>query len=56
MGQPTTPRKHSSGAGAPSYTRARSDCGPGEELGYVSYPLAGGGYDRTYGFCYPDGL
>ncbi|QQR44649.1 hypothetical protein JKA73_00375 [Myxococcus xanthus] len=38
------------------YTRARSDCGPGEELGYVSYPLAGGGYDRTYGFCYPDGL
>jgi hypothetical protein len=37
------------------YARARSECGPGEELGYVSYPLAGGGSDRTFGFCYPDG-
>jgi|SRR5215217_1737162 len=38
------------------YERARSDCGPGEELGYMSYGRAGGGFDRTYGFCYPDGL
>lgn len=37
------------------YARARSDCGPGEELGYVSYGRPGGGSDRTYGFCYPDG-
>ncbi|SEU34029.1 hypothetical protein [Stigmatella erecta] len=47
------------GGGAPAlcypYARARSDCGPGEELGYVSYPLSGG-YDRTFGWCYPDGL
>lgn len=35
------------------YARARSDCGPGEELGFISYPLADGGYDRSYGFCYP---
>jgi hypothetical protein len=35
------------------YTRARSDCGPGEELGYVYYPLSGGGIDRTYSYCYP---
>ncbi|WNG57285.1 hypothetical protein F0U59_22820 [Archangium gephyra] len=38
------------------YTRARSECGAGEELGFVSYPLPGGGFDRTYGWCYPDGL
>jgi hypothetical protein len=38
------------------YARARSDCGPGEELGYVSYGLSNGGNDRSYGFCYPDGL
>ncbi|WP_163998772.1 hypothetical protein [Pyxidicoccus caerfyrddinensis] len=38
------------------YARARSECGPGEELGYVSYGRPGGGNDRTYGFCYPDGL
>ncbi|WP_224366434.1 hypothetical protein [Hyalangium versicolor] len=38
------------------YERARSDCGSGEELGFVGYPLSGGGYDRTYGWCYPDGL
>ncbi|MFP2912950.1 hypothetical protein ACLESD_49685 [Pyxidicoccus sp. 3LFB2] len=37
------------------YARARSECGAGEELGYVNYPLASGGSDRTYGFCYPDG-
>ncbi|KFE72089.1 hypothetical protein [Hyalangium minutum] len=37
------------------YKRARSECGAGEELGYISYPLPGGGSDRTYGFCYPDG-
>ncbi|WP_164012811.1 hypothetical protein [Pyxidicoccus trucidator] len=37
------------------YARARSECGPGEELGYANYPLASGGSDRTYGFCYPDG-
>jgi hypothetical protein len=37
------------------YTRARSECGAGEELGFVSYPLSNGGSDRTYGFCYPDG-
>ncbi|WP_244227212.1 hypothetical protein [Corallococcus aberystwythensis] len=39
-----------------AYTRARSECGPGEELGYVNYPLSGGGYDRGSGFCYHDGL
>ncbi|WP_255424800.1 hypothetical protein [Corallococcus sp. CA053C] len=38
------------------YARARSDCGAGEELGFIGYPLAGGGYDRTTGWCYPDGL
>jgi hypothetical protein len=38
------------------YARARSDCGPGEELGFVNYPLSGGGYDRGTGWCYPDGL
>lgn len=38
------------------YTRARSECGPGEELGYMNYPLAGGGSDLGYGFCYHDGL
>ncbi|WP_233261855.1 hypothetical protein [Vitiosangium sp. GDMCC 1.1324] len=38
------------------YARARSECGAGEELGYVSYPLADGGRDNTYGWCYPDGL
>ncbi|WP_431603504.1 hypothetical protein [Corallococcus macrosporus] len=38
------------------YARARSDCGAGEELGYVNYPLSGGGYDRGSGFCYHDGL
>ncbi|WP_164018539.1 hypothetical protein [Pyxidicoccus trucidator] len=38
------------------YARARSECGAGEELGYVNYPLSGGGSDRTYGFCYVDGL
>lgn len=38
------------------YARARSECGAGEELGFVSYPLANGGFDRTYGWCYPDGL
>lgn len=38
------------------YARARSECGPGEELGYIGYPLSGGGYDRTTGWCYPDGL
>lgn len=38
------------------YTRARSECGPGEELGFINYPLSGGGYDRTTGWCYPDGL
>lgn len=38
------------------YARARSECGPGEELGFVSYGRPGGGSDRTYGFCYPDGL
>ncbi|WP_246357504.1 hypothetical protein [Pyxidicoccus fallax] len=37
------------------YARARSECGAGEELGYVNYPLSGGGSDRGYGFCYPDG-
>ncbi|KFE72091.1 hypothetical protein [Hyalangium minutum] len=37
------------------YKRARSECDAGEELGYISYPLLGGGSDRTYGFCYPDG-
>ncbi|MBU8899965.1 hypothetical protein KRR26_30595 [Corallococcus sp. M34] len=35
--------------------RARSACGAGEELGYIGYPLANSGYDRSYGFCYPDG-
>jgi hypothetical protein len=38
------------------YARARSDCGPGEELGFINYPLTGGGYDRSTGWCYPDGL
>ncbi|WP_375743773.1 hypothetical protein NR800_00215 [Corallococcus interemptor] len=38
------------------YKRARSECGPGEELGFINYPLSGGGYDRTTGWCYPDGL
>ncbi|WP_338279771.1 hypothetical protein [Corallococcus caeni] len=38
------------------YARARSDCGAGEELGFVNYPLSGGGYDRGSGFCYHDGL
>ncbi|MCE9669835.1 hypothetical protein LY474_18725 [Myxococcus stipitatus] len=38
------------------YRRARSECAAGEELGYMSYPLAGGGFDRGYGFCYHDGL
>ncbi|WP_426757253.1 hypothetical protein [Myxococcus sp. Y35] len=38
------------------YHRARSECGPGDELGYVGYALAGGGFDRGYGFCYHDGL
>ncbi|NNB84056.1 hypothetical protein HI292_00550 [Corallococcus exiguus] len=38
------------------YTRARSECGPGEELGFINYPLSGGGYDRTTGWCYHDGL
>ncbi|WNG24367.1 hypothetical protein F0U62_10355 [Cystobacter fuscus] len=38
------------------YARARSECGAGEELGYVSYPLANGGTDNTSGWCYPDGL
>jgi hypothetical protein len=37
------------------YARARSECGVGEELGYVSYPLASGGFDSTSGWCYPDG-
>ncbi|MCP3137005.1 hypothetical protein [Pyxidicoccus xibeiensis] len=37
------------------YARARSECAAGEELGFVNYPLSGGGSDRTYGFCYPDG-
>ncbi|MFP2927417.1 hypothetical protein ACLESO_19900 [Pyxidicoccus sp. 3LG] len=37
------------------YARARSECGPGEELGYVNYGRGAGGSDRTYGFCYPDG-
>lgn len=35
------------------YRRARSQCAVGEELGFVTYPLAGGGFDRTYGFCFP---
>lgn len=35
------------------YERARTDCAPGEELGYVSYPLDNGGFDRSSGFCYP---
>lgn len=38
------------------YARARSECGAGEELGFIGYPLSGGGYDRTTGWCYPDGL
>ncbi|RKG89975.1 hypothetical protein D7V88_11890 [Corallococcus terminator] len=38
------------------YARARSDCGAGEELGFIGYPLSGGGYDRTTGWCYADGL
>ncbi|WP_245815067.1 hypothetical protein [Cystobacter ferrugineus] len=38
------------------YARARSECGAGEELGYISYPLANGGADNTSGWCYPDGL
>nr|WP_245591575.1 hypothetical protein [Cystobacter fuscus] len=38
------------------YARARSDCGAGEELGYIAYPLANGGTDNTSGWCYPDGL
>ncbi|NTX60374.1 hypothetical protein HUA74_06850 [Myxococcus sp. CA051A] len=37
------------------YARARSECGAGEELGYIYYPLSGGGGDRGYGFCYFDG-
>lgn len=36
------------------YERARSHCGAGEELGFVSYPLTGGGFDRTYGWCFPN--
>ncbi|MCP3098503.1 hypothetical protein LZ198_06380 [Myxococcus sp. K15C18031901] len=43
------------GATCHRYARARSDCGPGEELGYIYYPLVGGGGDRGYGFCYHDG-
>ncbi|NTX01072.1 hypothetical protein HUA75_04785 [Myxococcus sp. CA040A] len=36
--------------------RARTDCGPGEDLGYLGFVLPGNGFDRTYGFCYHDGL
>ncbi|EPX61528.1 hypothetical protein D187_010147 [Cystobacter fuscus DSM 2262] len=32
------------------YARARSECGASEELGFISYPLANGGFDRTYGW------
>ncbi|MBZ4402175.1 hypothetical protein K8640_39380 [Myxococcus sp. XM-1-1-1] len=38
------------------YERARTNCGPGEELGYFSYSRPPGGFDRTMGFCYHDGL
>ncbi|ABF87623.1 putative lipoprotein [Myxococcus xanthus DK 1622] len=38
------------------YHRARSECGPGDELGYMNYALSGGGFDRGHGFCYHDGL
>lgn len=43
------------GATCHRYARARSECGAGEELGYIYYPLSGGGGDRGYGFCYFDG-
>jgi hypothetical protein len=34
------------------YARARSSCPAGQELGYLDYSLADGGYDLTYGWCY----
>ncbi|MCE9672667.1 hypothetical protein LY474_33150 [Myxococcus stipitatus] len=38
------------------YHRARSECAPGDGFGYMAYPLVGGGWDRSYGFCYDDGV